>query len=200
MAGRPGKYAAVTPNLPKLDAIEPERRELMNAVQAEILAAEPTTFNVGAQISSSLKIVNDRVQNVLALVKLHAAGKSHAAGFAGAYAEARVVLDAVADWKSSAQLLVDVYESLMLDRMDAEGVASLRLESGASVGTSSEPYGKVVDKEAFRLWCIAEGYESQLQLWPSTMNAIAKERTLAGEAPPDGVEVYAKTTVRLNKA
>jgi hypothetical protein len=32
------------------------------------------------------------------------------------------------------------------------------------------------------------------------MNAIAKERTLAGEAPPDGVEVFAKVMVRLNKA
>lgn len=43
------------------------------------------------------------------------------------------------------------------------------------------------------------GLEKKLQLWPSTMNAIAKERTFAGAPPPDGVEVYARTTVKFRK-
>ena len=200
MATRPGKYASVVGTLKKLDAVEPARRDLMNAVKEEMLVpSDNRDFNLDAQARTSLHAANEYVTDLLALVKRLAANKPHAAGFAAAYADARVVLDAIGDWKSSAQLLVDVYESLMLERMEAEGLASLRLESGASVSTYSEPYGQVVDKEAFRLWCVANGYEKSLQLWPSTMNSLAKERTLAGEPPPAGVEVFAKQMVRLNK-
>jgi len=204
MASRPGKYAHVTGKLPRYDAIEPERRDLVNSVKAAITAplsdVELADFNRAAQIHNSLTQMDAYVQALLTIAKRLAVGKMHAAGFASSYADVRVLLDKIGDWKSSTQLLVDAYEELMLDAYEAEGVASMRLENGASVSTSQEPYGKVVDKEAFRLWCIANGYGGQLQLWPSSMNALAKERTLAGEAPPTGVEVFAKTIVRLNKA
>lgn len=49
-------------------------------------------------------------------------------------------------------------------------------------------------------WKPGGGLKEKLQLWPSTMNAIAKERTLAGAPPPDGVAVYARTTVKFRKA
>lgn len=44
------------------------------------------------------------------------------------------------------------------------------------------------------------GLEKKLQLMWQTMNAIAKERCKAGAPPPDGVAVYARTTVKFNKA
>jgi hypothetical protein len=189
-------------NLHRYDAVEPARRDLMNTLSAEMLAApvDEGDFNIAAQTRTLTGAIDAQVTALLALVKRLATARQHAAGFASAYAETRVLLDTIGDWKSSAQLLVDVYESLMLDAYEAEGVASMRLENGASVSTTQEPYGKVVDKEAFRVWCIANGYEQSLQLWPASMNAIVKERTLAGEAPPAGVEVFAKTLVRLNKA
>lgn len=74
---------------------------------------------------------------------------------------------------------------------------AMRMESGDTVRVNSEPYGQVKDKEAFRLWCIANGYENQLQLWPATMNAIAKERCAAGERNPDGVETFRKDVVKF---
>ena len=238
MASRPTKYQHVVGNLPKLNTIEPERRDLVNAVKTEIRTPsspdEQADFNRSAQLHSSLKQMDASVNTLLAIGKRLAADKAHAAGFAAGYADVRVIKDAIDSWASSAQLLVDAYEGLMLEAYEAEGVSSIRLESGASVSTTSEPYGQVVDKEAFRLWCMAPadacmacgereeapchgdpigvdpnvhqyhpggGFERQLQLWPSSMNTLAKERTLAGEAPPDGVEVFAKTIVRrLNKA
>ena len=39
------------------------------------------------------------------------------------------------------------------------------------------------------------GLENQLQLWPSSMNAIVKERAAAGEAYPDGCEAFRKDTL-----
>lgn len=76
----------------------------------------------------------------------------------------------------------------------------LRLVDGGSVQVRLEPYAQVRDKEEFRLWCIANGYERQLQLWPATTNAVAKERLLAGEPLPDGCDVFAKTKVVYTKA
>lgn len=43
------------------------------------------------------------------------------------------------------------------------------------------------------------GLEKKLQLWPSSMNAIAKERCLAGAPPPDGVAIYLRTTVKFTR-
>jgi len=41
------------------------------------------------------------------------------------------------------------------------------------------------------------GMERQLQLWPATMNAIAKERAATGDPYPDGVEVFRKEQVKF---
>jgi hypothetical protein len=203
MASRPGKYAHVIGKLPKFDGVEPERRDVLDAVKAEILAPQSdndSPIATTSLIAANIDDADNCMTNVIDIAKRATQGKRHASAFAAAYAEVRVVMDKVNDWKSSVQLLLDAYEQLMIQQMEAEGVASLRLEGGASVSTFGEPYGQVVDKEKFRQWCITNGYEGQLQLWPSTMNAITKERLLEGEAPPDGVDVFAKTMVRLNKA
>lgn len=202
MASRPTKYAHVMKGLPKFNGETPERQQTLNALKDEVLST-PTAanWNVSAQILSTLADGEEIVKHAIALNKESVGADDHsAATLARAYADARVMKDAIADWASNIQLLLDAFEQMMVKQMETERVASLRLESGASVSTYSEPYGQVVDKDLFRYWCIANGYENQLQLWPSTMNAIAKERTLQGEAPPDGVEVSARTQVRLNKA
>lgn len=232
MASRPSKYAHVVDGLKKLDAIEPERKAIVTAVMDEITTqAEPVL--TGGEILDALSVANHNVKLLIRHLKLATGGSRYAAKLGDAYADARVFMDDVQGWKSSLQVVIDAYELLMLEQMEVEGVASMRLESGASVSTTIEPYGQVKDKEAFRLWCAAPadkcmdcgeredapwhseeasedlqvhryhpggGYEKQLQLWPSSMNAIVKERTLEGVAPPDGVEVFAKTMVRLNKA
>jgi hypothetical protein len=200
MATRQTKYAHVVQNLPKYLGDDPGRLELLNKVRDEILATgEQNDFNVEAQILSTLVNVKTHVEAILAFGKRQIGIKRDAAIFTKAYATTRTVVDTLGDLKSAAQLLLDAYERLMVEKMEEEGIASLRLESGASVSTYVEPYCKVVDREAFRTWCVYNGYEPQMQLLWMTTNAIAKERTLAGEAPPDGVEVTAKTMVRLNR-
>lgn len=72
---------------------------------------------------------------------------------------------------------------------------ALRLASGDKIEIRREPYGQVKDKEAFRQWCVDNGYERQMQLWPTTMNAIVKERLVNGDDLPDGTEVFAKDKI-----
>lgn len=75
----------------------------------------------------------------------------------------------------------------------------IRMKNGGSVSVQPEPVGKVLDKEAFRLWCINNGLEHSLQLWPTTANAIAKERYVNGEPDPDGMKTYSRMKVVLRK-
>jgi hypothetical protein len=128
---------------------------------------------------------------------------------ASIYAGERAKLAELKAAESVIQLKIDALEQLIVDSWDKEedgwgayGASPnvIRLRDGSSVLVEPQPEGKVEDKEKFRLWCIANGLEKQLQLWPSTMNAIAKERCLAGEPQPDGVSVYLRTTVKLRKA
>lgn len=80
------------------------------------------------------------------------------------------------------------------------GDNALRLPTGETVYVRREPYGYVKDKDAFRDWCMANGYAGQLNLWPTTMSALVKERLLAGEAPPAGTDAFVKTKVVLASA
>jgi hypothetical protein len=107
------------------------------------------------------------------------------------------------------QVQITALEQLIVASWDADaegwgtygaGPNTVKLRDGTACDVEQVPEGKVDDPEKFRQWCIANGLEHKLQLWPSTMNAIAKERTLAGAPPPDGVSVYARTKIRLRRA
>lgn len=67
---------------------------------------------------------------------------------------------------------------------------ALRLEDGTTIRVQEEPACKVENPDAFRMWCIANGYENSLRLWPSTTEAITRERLKRGEKEPDGVHAY----------
>lgn len=110
---------------------------------------------------------------------------------------------------SQCELWIKAYEQLLAESQEAKEEAwgrfgmkenALRLPSGETVRIQKEPYAKVVDKETFRVWCIANGYESQLQLWPSTTAAIVKERLLLGEPEPDGTQAFSYTEVQFVKS
>jgi hypothetical protein len=73
----------------------------------------------------------------------------------------------------------------------------MRLQSGDTLNVQRIPYGTVTDREAFRLWCIANGYERQLQLQWKVRNELVKERLLAGESEPDGIEIWSKATIKF---
>ena len=132
-----------------------------------------------------------------------------ATALAAEYARLRAEKDKANAALSAINLRIEAYEQLLAESQEsrAEGWGqfgvkdnALRLASGETVRIQKEPYGKVADKEAFRLWCIANGYERQLQLWPSTMNALVKERLLTGEEPPDGTEAFSYVKVMFVKA
>lgn len=108
-----------------------------------------------------------------------------------------------------ANLRIEAITQLLIESQDANaegwgdyGVAgnAIRLPSGATIRIQPEVTGQVKDKERFRLWCIANGYETKLQLWPTVTTAIVKERLMAGEPEPDGVEAFKRNKLVFTEA
>src|SRR5256885_8826909 len=112
MAGRPTKYAHVTANLPKLDAIEPERRQVVDAVKAEILGPGAATDPPLILLRENMEEASDAVENAIAVAKRATRGRRYASEFARGYAEVRGMKDALKAWESSVQVLLDAYEEL----------------------------------------------------------------------------------------
>ena len=200
MANRPGKYAHITDRLPKLPTVSPERRDVVEALKAEILSpGKAGEAYVALPTRRELfEALNDSVDLLVALEKRACGVARNAATFARAYAEVREIKENLVSHLADVQVLLETYESLMVEQMQAENVASLRLTDGKSVSTYQEPYPSVVDKEAYRVWCLKNGFEHDMHLWPSRTAALVKEMLLNGDAEPPGIEVYSKTMVRLN--
>jgi len=159
-----GKWADVTPNLPRLPSARDE------AVELAKLAIQTTDgFSQSA---------------------------SH---LASVYADIRAEKDVVQSVMAEVQVRLDAIEELLIAQYEAEGTTFLRLEDGISVGVNVEPVATVEDPEAFRLWCLANGYERRMTLHPSTIQAVVKERLAEGEPEPPGITSYARPKITLRK-
>jgi hypothetical protein len=133
-------------------------------------------------------------------VKLNLAGEfASASALASEYVMLRGEEDQLDEQLSSLHLRMAAIEQMTTEQFEAEGATSMKLVSGHSLSVQVEPYTRVVDKDATRLWAIANGLERSLALPWQTLNAISKERLLAGEPGPDGTELSARTKLVLRK-
>ena len=149
----------------------------------------PRTFGVEPTYQDKIDLVKAELMKEPALDSSNALARE--------YAGLRDEKDRVQAQLSETELRLKAVEQLLVDKFEADSITSLRTLEGFAISTHLEPRAQVVDKEAFRLWCIANGLERSLQLWPSTMNSLAKERLLAGEPEPDGVQLSSYTVVKL---
>lgn len=190
MANPAGKYAHIITDLKPLPVADPSYQEKVDAAKRAITNRDP--FRLAARYAALRRGTGPELtkEESDALV-------------------ARLGKEGIKALASKCELLVKAHEQLLDASQAAKepgwgtfGVKenAIRLPSGETIRIQKEPYGKVVDAEAFRLWCIANGYETKLHLAYMTMNAIVKERLLAGEAEPDGTEAFSYTEVQYVKA
>jgi len=119
----------------------------------------------------------------------------HATALAKRYVEVRTAKDELKSQLESTQLEVTALEQLLADQYEAEGVTNLKIDGLGSVRVTPEPSAKVKDRDAFRLWCIDNGYERSLTLPWQTTNAVLKQRLTEGMNEPDGIEAFYRNGV-----
>ena len=107
--------------------------------------------------------------------------------------------DAIKNTLDAVNVRLTAYEQILADRFEESGITQVRLETGQTISTQVKPYAKVHDREQFRAWCVANGYEDSLVLPWQTTNSLVADRLIEGLPEPDGIETYKQTTVVLRK-
>lgn len=194
------KYAKILGKLTPLPPADATYQAKVDEVKREILMSlreegQPSTTDIPALLESISKQVV-----TLHVIFIHALnGKRYASTIADVYTELRRVEDALEEHAKEVRLLLAAYGQLLVEQYKVEGTTSLKLASGYAVRTQPEPQAQVIDKEAFRKWCIEHGLGEALVLpWPTT-NSLTKERLLDGQAEPDGVKAYIHTKIVMTK-
>jgi len=113
------------------------------------------------------------------------------------FADLRRKKDDLEEQEKALNLQIEAVTQLVLGAFEKEELASIKLDDGCLVFTQVEPYAGVKDKETYRAWCVSEGLEKEMHLWPSTTQALVKERLLSGLDNPPGVEAFVKTSLRI---
>lgn len=96
---------------------------------------------------------------------------------------------------SDVNLSIKAIEQLLIAAYTAQDISSLTVEDLGSVRVQPEPTVKVLDKEAFRQWCLANGFEREMTLHYQTAVSVMKTLLENGEPIPDCVEINCYTRV-----
>ena len=198
-----GKYDAVMKNLKKLPPIDAAWQARVDAVKQSILEVAERDFDLkklDAHVNAHLNGITVQIQELHVLMLNAVGGEHKSPTFARVYRELRKIEDVAKDHLSQIELVKTAYEQLLVDCYEAEGVRTVKLDSGETIRTQPEPYGQVVDKEAFRKWCHEEGLGTLMQLPWQSMNSLVKERLLEGQNEPPGVTAFVRTKAKLRKA
>ena len=141
----------------------------------------------------------DKIDAVARAISEEPGFTRHGSYLAELYTDIRFEKDAAKQILSEIQLRLDAVEQMLVDQYEVEGTTSVHLVTGESVSVQYEPYAQVTDREAFRLWCLANGLERSMVLHPSTTQSLIKERLLEGEPEPAGINVVAQAKLVLRK-
>ena len=187
-----GKYAHVIAKLPRYLGTEPKYQEKVEAVKKDMLRHP---CDCGMEGTTDLSFHSSdcayRVKEPRTFI--------YGVDLAKQYIAIRNEIDALDTKLSDANLRLEATSQLLTDQFEVEDTSSLNITGQGTVRTQYEPYAKVEDKEAFRLWCITNGLEKSLALPWQTTNSITKERLLAGQPEPTGVTATSKSKIVLTR-
>jgi hypothetical protein len=96
-----------------------------------------------------------------------------------------------------ANIELEALSQLLVESFEASGLSKITLENGLSCFQQTEPYSSVSDQQALLAFLKKEKMQALLSLAWGTMNALNKERLVAGKPPLPGTAVFLKTSIRL---
>jgi len=120
------------------------------------------------------------------------------ASLARLYRELRDTKDIINGELAAIEVELDAVSQLMTQHFESEGLTQVKTDREL-ISVYVEPYSSVEDPEALRQWCVNEGLERRMSLAWSTVNSITKQRLEDGLPAPDGVRIYAKDKIRMER-
>ena len=118
---------------------------------------------------------------------------------ANTYVELRREAEQKAAELSDLKLRMTAAMLLMIEQYEVEGVSSLTMHDGAKVRWNPEPHLVVIDKEAFRQWCVSQGLERSMHMSWGSANKMVKQMLLDGVGEPPGAECFMRPKVSFTK-
>lgn len=125
------------------------------------------------------------------------------------YVECRAQLEVLESARFKVQTRTTALEQMLTVSCDASEPGwgthgakphTMKFANGDAIDVLAELTVKVLDREAARLWCKAQGMEKDMHLHPSTLSSIAKQRRLAFADPIDGTELSMYQKVKYRPA
>jgi hypothetical protein len=98
---------------------------------------------------------------------------------------------------SEVNIELEALSQLLTENFEASGLTKLTLATGETCYTQTEPYSSVQDQQSLLTFIKKQKMSNLLTLAWGTLNALNKERLVAGKPPLPGTVVYLKTAVRL---
>jgi hypothetical protein len=96
-------------------------------------------------------------------------------------------------------LQLEARNTVLVERLENEGMQSLKLSSGENFYLSDEPYAQMKDKVRFNDWLLENDMDELRTIHWQTLNGLVKERLEVGEQIPEGVDVFMRTKVVMRR-
>ena len=125
--------------------------------------------------------------------------RRHASVIAQAFTEVRAEKEAAKAALSEATERETALILLMVEQFEIEGISDMGIAGVGKIRVQPEPHAVIFDKEAFRLWCLKNGYEQSMHLAWGTANKDVKEMLIAGQPEPDGVTTFMRPKIVYTK-
>ena len=168
----------------------------MASKYAKVLAGLPKTFGGGEDAESNQEKVETTKSAIVAdYAEEHNGARPPASYLAREWADLRIAKDDLEDQLKAVNVQISAYTQLMIAQYEQEGIEKLHLDTGEAPRVQIEPYFSVEDPDAFRTWCIKNGYARLLTLPWNTRVTIGKELLLNGEPLPPGLKAWCREKI-----
>jgi hypothetical protein len=162
-------------------------------------AAVELKYDGGADYAAKVDAVKQSLVAKPALGTLEALGEL--------YNQVREEKEEIEAVLSDVALQLEAINQLVIERMQDQGLSSLKLAAGGSFIIADKPQVSTEDKSKVREWFKKNGLEEMLSVHPSTLTSFVSgiledpidPTTGNPKATPDGIKVYMRTTLSRRK-
>jgi len=158
-----------------------------------ILKGRLTKFSGEPDYQERVNVEKDRIREALT----ECGEKHNAKSFGRFLIQARIEKASLEAQIKEKNLTIAAMDQVLVELLEAETMTSFKLENAVSMSIKDDVYCSVSDKPLFYDWIDKNGLEDMYTINYQTMSSMVKQRLIAGEEIPPGVETYFKQSISV---